>query len=368
MIGFDYAFSFARDKFGLSTLTDHYETASGEVKSDMGYSPLGMGALTVGATIRDMSAAYATFANNGVYREARTYTKVYDSNGNLVLDNTQESRQILSEKTVNYMNYCLYNAANHGTGGAAIFNGQTIAGKTGTTSSNRDRWFCGYTGHYTGAVWVGYDQPEQINIGTNPAAQLWRKVMQPIHEGLPKQALYDASKFRSVGICLDSGKLATNACRLDARGKDERVVYVNVYNEDVPTESCDKHIQVEYCVTGGGVANDYCSRFPNTKVEARSLVKMTQAEVNEIRSAANVGLVDTYLHDGYVYYLDGEWHGFSGNSNKNTDLPYRICPKHNELTWEQHKLEMGDVGWEDDGFLDDGWAEEPGDDSADDNW
>nr|MBQ8243665.1 transglycosylase domain-containing protein [Oscillospiraceae bacterium] len=366
-VGAEYGYSFAKYNFGQESLVESYD-AGYEIKSDIGQAPLALGALTLGSTVQEMSAAYATFANDGVWREPRLYTKIYNSDGVLVVDNTQDSRKILSEKTVNYMNYCLYNAANHGTGGAAIFNGQTIAGKTGTTSSNRDRWFCGYTGHYTGAVWVGYDQPEQINIGTNPAAQLWRKVMQPIHEGLPKQALYDASKFRSVGICLDSGKLATNACRLDARGKDERVVYVNVYNEDVPTESCDKHIQVEYCVTGGGVANDYCSRFPNTKVEARSLVKMTQAEVNEIRSAANVGLVDTYLHDGYVYYLDGEWHGFSGNSNKNTDLPYRICPKHNELTWEQHKLEMGDVGWEDDGFLDDGWAEEPGDDSADDNW
>ena len=53
------------------------------------------------ATIRDVAAAYATFANEGVHREARTYTKVYDSMGNLVLDNTQNSEQILSSKTVN---------------------------------------------------------------------------------------------------------------------------------------------------------------------------------------------------------------------------------------------------------------------------
>ena len=58
--------------------------------------------------MRDMTAAFATFANEGVYREARTYTKVYDSEGNLVLDNNQESEQILSEKTVKYMNYCLH--------------------------------------------------------------------------------------------------------------------------------------------------------------------------------------------------------------------------------------------------------------------
>lgn len=125
----------------------------------MGLAPLALGALTVGSTVREMSAAYATFANDGVYREPRLFTKVYDSNGRVVVDNEQESRKILSQKTVDYMNYCLFNAANNGTGGAAIFAGQNIAGKTGTTSSNRDRWFCGYTTHYTGSRMVRLRHP-----------------------------------------------------------------------------------------------------------------------------------------------------------------------------------------------------------------
>lgn len=236
-----------------------------------------------------MATAYATFANDGVFRQSRLYTKVYNSDGELVLDNTQDSRKILSEKSVNYMNYCLYNAANNGTGGAALFGGQSIAGKTGTTSSNRDRWFCGYTTHYTAAVWVGYDQPEQINIGTNPAAVLWRKVMQPIHEGLPKEALYDGNCLTTVAVCLDSGKLATDACKSDVRQFD-RVVYANVYPEDVPTETCDKHVMVDFCAIGGGVATEYCSQYPENGVYRASLVKLTAEEVQEIRSASRVGL------------------------------------------------------------------------------
>ena len=120
-----------------------------------------------------------------------------------MLDNTQTSRQILGDKAVNYINYCLYNAANHGTGGAAVFGGQYIAGKTGTTSSNRARWFCGYTKHYTAAVWVGYRQPEEIRLTgntANPAARLWRMFMQPIHEGLPAQGLYNGNNFYSVTV------------------------------------------------------------------------------------------------------------------------------------------------------------------------
>ena len=334
-IGAEYGYSFAKYNFGQAHLVEEYPGADGTTKSDVGPAPLALGALTVGSTVQEMSAAYATFANHGVYREPRLYTKVYNSDGQLVVDNTQDSRQILSEKTVDYVNYCLYNAANHGTGGAAIFGGQSIAGKTGTTSSNRDRWFCGYTTHYTAAVWVGYDQPEQIHLGTNPAAQMWKKVMQPIHEGLPNEALYNGNAFRTVAVCLDSGLLATDACRSDVRGID-RVVYVNVYPGDEPQGTCDKHVQMEYCISGGGVATEYCSMFPDANVAARSLVKLNSGEVDEIRSAIGVGLNGVYASDGYVYYQDGNWRGFSGNY-ANNDQPYLVCPIHNQDSWLEHE-------------------------------
>lgn len=345
-IGFDYAFDFAKEKFGLSTLTDHYETASGTVKSDKGYSPLGMGALTVGATVRDMSAAYATFANDGTWREARTYTKVYDSNGNLVLDNTQDSRQILSQKTVNYMNYCLNAAVNGGTGTAAQIAGQNVAGKTGTTSSSKDRWFCGYTSYYTAAVWCGYDQPEVIRLTgntSNPAARLWKMVMEPLHKGLAKQALYDGSNFRSYSVCLDSGKLATEACSKDTRVYEfslSRTSSAYAYPEDAPSGVCDKHVLVDYCKEGNGVCTEYCKLFAEagkTEVVSRSLVKLTGSEVDEIKAAGNVGLNDAFTDGSYVYYLDGDWHGFSGNANKGVSYPYLVCSEHTKESWEAYQ-------------------------------
>ena len=358
-VGADYGYSFAKYNFGQQSLVERYETVY-ETKSDIGLAPLALGALTLGSTVREMSAAYATFANDGNWREPRLYTKVYNSDGELVVDNTQDNRNILSNKTVNYMNYCLYNAANHGTGGAALFGGQAIHGKTGTTSSNRDRWFCGYTAHYTAAVWVGYDQPEQINVGTNPAAILWRKVMQPIHSGLSKQALYDTSEFQSVGVCLDSGKKATAACQNDAR-EMQRVVYVNIYPEDAPEETCDKHVMVEFCTEGGGVANDYCAHYPESGLVARSLVRMTQKEVQEIKDATRVGLIDAYLMNGYVYLInedgtDGSWHGFYGNINDGIDAPYAMCQVHSQSFTDDNA--GFDDGWND-GFVDDslGWGD-----------
>lgn len=338
-IGTQYAYSFAKYNFGLNHLVENYTTANGEVKSDVGLAPLALGALTVGATVEEMAASYATFANDGVYREPRLFTKVYNSDGELVVDNTQDSRHILSDKTVNYMNYCLNNAVTYGTGSAANFAGQTIAGKTGTTSNNRDRWFCGYTKHYAAAVWVGYDQPEQIHISTaNPAALMWRKVMQPIHQGLENRALYDGSNFHSIQVCLDSGMLAGPNCSSDPRGG--RVVSVNVCYGDEPAGTCDKHVMVDYCVTGGGVANAYCVAS-GAEVVSRALVRMDASEVQAIRDASGCGLEEQYRSDGYVYYLDGAWHGFSGNANWGEDAPYVVCPMHSGMTTVDHGMGEG---------------------------
>ena len=352
MVGYDYAYEFAKDKFGLKHLTDFYETSSGKVLNDLGDSPLGMGALTVGATVREMAAAYATFANDGEYREARTYTKVYDSKGNLVLDNTQDSREILSEKTVTYMNYCLSNAVSGGTGSEARISGHEVAGKTGTTSSNKDRWLCGYTGYYTAAVWCGYDQPEVIRITSgenNPSAVLFRKVLKPLHDGKSKISLWSTSGMRSYTMCLDSFGRANDACSKDLRTHlfgTKRTFSAYAYSSDKPEESCDRHVLVDYC-SGGGVATEYCRLFAkedgmDVKISERSLLKLTSQQIEEIKQANEAGLVDAFVDDRYVYYVsesgkDLDWHGFKGKANKNVNAPYVVCPAHTEEAWEKYQ-------------------------------
>lgn len=346
IIGTQYSFNFATQRFRISTLTDSYQYDDGTVVSDINLAPLALGALTEGATVRDMTAAYATFANHGVYREARTFTKVYDSNGNLVIDNTQDSEQILSEKTVTYMNYCLEGVVDYGTGGAASISGIDVCGKTGSTSSFRDRWFCGFSGYYTAAVWCGYDTPEQIYLVgnySNPAARLWYKVLAPLHEGKENISLYDYSGMSSKEICLDSGLLATDACKQDIRTKNEglaRTETVRAYWEDFPTETCDKHILVDYCVTGGGVANEYCSQFKDVKIEKRALVKMTMDEISELLKAKPYNLVSEYLSDDYIYLINdngtpGHFTGLNGGLNKDQDVPYKVCTVHTKEALEK---------------------------------
>ena len=354
IIGTNYSYDFAKNKFGLSTLVDWYVDEAGDEHSDNDFGPLAMGAQTWGVSVRDMTDAYGTFANNGVYRKGRTFTKVYDSEGNLVLDNTQESRAILSEKTVNYMNYCLVNAAQSGTGyetNLAWSHGVTNAGKTGSTGDNRDRWFCGFTGYYTAAVWCGYDSPAVIYSNGNPSSQLWKKVMGPLHEGKRDIPLYDSSEMSSVSVCLDSGGLATEACNADIRkdGSFSRVASgVQVYYEDRPTSQCTKHVMVDYCTAGGGVATEYCKHFAekdeSIKLEKKSLVKMTQTEVEELLKAERYRLDSHYLQDNYVYLVtdigtDGVWKGFHNDLEQKVDAPYVVCPVHTQQAWEAYEKE-----------------------------
>jgi penicillin-binding protein 1A len=347
IIGTRYSYNFAKKLFRISGLLE--KGANGT--TDIDFSPLALGGLTNGATVRDMASAYATFANQGIYREGRTFTKVYDSQGNMIIDNQQDSEKILSEKTVDYMNYCLDQAVDAGTGTAADLKsiGIDVCGKTGTTNSKNDRYFCGFTGYYTAAVWCGYEIPAEIQLVGNtshPGARLWKKVMEPLHKGKENIPLYNEDNMISVTVCLDSGKLATDACIHDIREID-RTQTVLVYPEDAPEDYCDAHIPMDYCVEGGAAANEYCKKFQQVgmvKLEDRALVKLTQAMVDELAMAKKVNLRPEYTGDGYIYLVDENgnptaFHGIEGDLNPDgTDCCLR-CTVHTQEKWEQYKNE-----------------------------
>lgn len=173
-LGLDASTNFLKNKLGITSL----------VADDYNYASLALGELTNGISVLEMAQAYCAFDNAGIFTEARTYTKVTDAAGNLILDNQAKTHVAMKSSTATNITSMLYSAANYGTGSEAVFSGQAIAGKTGTSSYNWNRWFAGYTPYYVGVVWTGFDQPEQINIYGNPAAQVWRRVMQQVHAGL----------------------------------------------------------------------------------------------------------------------------------------------------------------------------------------
>ena len=352
-LGLQTGYDFAQEQFGITTLTDHYETASGSIMSDLDYAPLGMGALTRGISVREVANAYAAFANKGVWREARTFLMVLDDDGQTVLAPEQESRTVLGTKAVNYLNYCLDSAVAVGTGTAADMAselGMDVAGKTGTTAGHKDRYFAGFTGYYTAAVWCGFDDPEQIVLSgntANPAARLWKKVMLQLHKGKSTIPLYDADAMITVSICLDSGKLATDSCYRDIRTADglSRVETVRVYPKDKPAAYCNKHISVEYCVDGNGVANEYCRKFAGLGVlnlETKALLKITKAKLDELWKLRNKGLHADFLRNDYIYLVDkngadAPFYGISGDINQGLKVPYAVCRAHTQKSWEEYQ-------------------------------
>ena len=235
------SYAFMTEKLGFTTLTNDDMTAAGA---------LALGGLSKGVTTREMAAAYASFANGGVYTTPRTYTEVKDHNGNTILENKTESHVAMKESTAYAMNELLKNVVRSGTGTGANFSGMTIAGKTGSTNSNNDRYFVGYTPYYTAAVWVGYDTPTRIVASGNPAATLWKTFMSKVHANLPNKD-FDVSSgdMVSVTVCTQTGLLASSYCPAQT---------VKVASDHVPTLTCDAHMSVNLCADSGMLASDYC--------------------------------------------------------------------------------------------------------------
>ena len=274
----EYCYTFAKERMGLSTLVSEYVDSNGDVHSDVNLAPLALGGLTRGVTVRAMAAAYATFENEGVYREARTYTRVTDASGkNVILDNTQESHVAMKDVSAWYITDMLQNTVAYGTGTAAQLNDMSVAGKTGTTTSDFDRWFAGYTPYYTGVVWCGYDSPEEVVLtdsATNPAIVLWQKVMAGVHNGLANEEFRKPTNVVECSVCRDSGLLATDACRSDPRGSRVTTVQLSLY--DVPTESCNVHKEVEICGASDHAVNEYCALVEGNTTYKVGLLDITR--------------------------------------------------------------------------------------------
>ena len=174
MVGVSRCFEFLRVNAGISTLAIE----------DMDYSALAVGGMYHGVTVRDMASAFTMFVNRGIRTSGRTYSAIYDNDGNLVYENTPEQVVAISEKTAYWMTRMLQLAGTYGTSYVSSLSNMPSAGKTGTTSDTYDRWFVGYTPYYVAAVWTGYDNPTTMYCSGNPSAYMWKLVMARVHENL----------------------------------------------------------------------------------------------------------------------------------------------------------------------------------------
>lgn len=236
------------ENMGITTLQKETVNGNNDYTQAMA-----LGGLTRGVTNLELTAAYATIANGGVYTKPVFYTRILDRDGNVLIDNTESyTRTVLKDSTAWLLTSAMKDVVNQGTGGAVRFNGMTIAGKTGTTSKNNDVWFVGYTPYYTAGIWGGFDNNHKLGKGeTNYHKLIWKNVMSRIHENLENKDFPKPDSVTSATVCAASGKLPIP-------GVCGAIKSEYFAAGTTPTEYCNVHVAGEACIESGGLATDAC--------------------------------------------------------------------------------------------------------------
>ncbi|MDD3173194.1 MAG: PBP1A family penicillin-binding protein [Herbinix sp.] len=142
-----------------------------------------LGGLTNGASPIEMAAAYATLENNGYYREPSCIVKIMDSEGNEIVSDTIDTKEVYETNATKIMTEALTGVIKNGTAKGLGLTNTISAGKTGTTNDKKDGWFVGYTPYYTTSVWVGYDIPKSVSdlMGSTYPGTIWHDFMEQLH-------------------------------------------------------------------------------------------------------------------------------------------------------------------------------------------
>ena len=286
------SFDFLKNRLGVTSLVDE-RIDDGRTVTDKALASLALGGLTDGVSPLIMAGAYSPFANGGIYHKPTTYKDVRDSEGNIILKGADEGERVMMPDTAYKMTTMLRSVVQSGTGTGAYLQSFPVAGKTGTTDSDKDRWFVGYTPYYVGAVWCGYDTPKPMyGIGANPSVVIWKKVMSRVHEGMEKKDFEKPENNDNiVKICKVSGKRATDLCALDIRGS--QVEYKDFTHSKAPEEECSDHKEYFLCYSTGLRARSGC---PRRRVSALGIADETH------------GFDDGYITAEYCKQYHAQWH------------------------------------------------------------
>ncbi len=247
-VGYDYLCN-----MGITTLKNGETSVNGIAENDINES-MCLGGLTEGVTNLEITGAYASIANGGVYLKPTFYSKVLDHDGNVLIDNTPEPKHVMKDTTAWLINNAMQDVVTSGTGTAArLSSGMVVSGKTGTTSSNYDYWFCGSTPFYTASVWMGYDSNTDFS-NSNYHKIMWRKIMDEI---VYAKELDTSAKFeKPSGIVSETVCAVSGALPVEGKCKSTITEY---FTEDtVPKESCTVHLTVKLCDETHYKATKYC--------------------------------------------------------------------------------------------------------------
>ena len=257
-LGVEYA-----QNFGISTLTS------------TDYNPAtALGGITHGVTNLELTSAFASIANDGVYTKPVFFTKILDHNGKILISNEPETHRVLKDSTAFLLTDAMQDSMESNrifarpgvsvssTSTRANIPNMSNAGKSGTTTNNNDIWFVGFTPYYTAGVWGGCDDNQKltsVNGGTSFHKDIWRKIMTRVHDGLSDPGFTVPDSVERASICRKSGKLAiSGVCEHDQRGN---AVYTEYFAKGtVPTEVCNTHVKVTVCETSGLLADEFCPK------------------------------------------------------------------------------------------------------------
>ncbi len=299
---------------------------------------------TSGIRVLDMAVAYGAIGNAGTYIEPIAFTKVVDSNGNVLLDatasNMQTKRQVFKESTSWMLVDMMEDVVTRGTGRNARIDGMTVAGKTGTNGGYKGVYFSGITPYYTAAIWIGHDSNKPLaknSTGGGSAAPLWQDFMSKIHEtyDLSDRPIIsdDPASFGLVRVktCPVSGKLITDACLHDGAGLEPVVDWM--LPENVPTEECDMHYEGRICLESGKLETQFCHFGSQT--DPYSYIRIPQDH------PANQ-LTDEEFAEYFPNALRGLPDDMSLFNPNNPDYAHMFCPIHTQQ-WYDNKVLIDDA-------------------------
>ncbi|MBR3152532.1 MAG: transglycosylase domain-containing protein [Clostridia bacterium] len=238
------------EQLGVSKSIEYLRNMGMTTISDTEGLSIGLGGLENGAYPVEVAAAYATIANDGTYIEPTFYKEVRNKDDEVILKPNQVTREVL-DKSNAYIVKSIVTAPVVMSGGTATYcsiDGMDVAAKTGTTDSDYDRWLCGFTPYYTGVVWFGFDQNEEVHYygsPSNPAGGIWSSVMDTIHEGLEPKRFEQPSNIITATVCKDSGLLPSDNC-------SQTITDIFVKGR-VPKEKCGKNSRLYQICTDSGL-------------------------------------------------------------------------------------------------------------------
>ncbi len=247
MIGAETSYDYLL-KFGFTTIDERDKAAT-----------TALGGLTQGVSVLEETAAYASIANNGIYKEPVYYSVIYDHDGQVLLDNTdQETHQVLKPTTAYMLTDMMRDVITRGTGGQAGISGMPVSGKTGTTNDSKDLTFYGYTPYYTGGIWMGYDTAKEIKGSSSAHLKIWRTVMSQIHQeqGLANKGFEKPAGLVTQTYCSATGLAPTDICSQDYYGV---TTHSDLAASDFSVDGvCTAHAPYTVCTESGKLISPNC--------------------------------------------------------------------------------------------------------------